>query len=113
MTWKHFSEKEVEGLSLDLVDLLDKAREIAGIPFVITSGFRVDKENQAVGGVDHSAHANGTAVDLACSISPDRFKMLKSLLQVGFNRIGVYDRHIHADVDLTKDQNVIWWGISH
>ena len=113
MAWKWFSEKEVEGLNYDLVAMLDKARDIAGVPFIITSGFRSETVNDLVGGVDHSAHESGLAVDLACNNSSSRYKMLLALIQAGFNRIGIYDRHFHVDIDDTKESNVIWWGVSH
>jgi len=35
-----------------------------------------------------------------------------ALLQAGFRRIGIYDKHIHADIDKTLPQDVMWWGVS-
>jgi len=88
--------------------LLDKTRELAGIPFIITSGFRTIEHNQKVGGVDSSSHTKGYAVDIRCRNSSDRFKIINSALEVGFDRIGISGLFIHLDNDISKPKNVIW-----
>lgn len=113
MTWKHFTDDEVKGLATELVSKLDTAREVAGVPFSITSGLRSCDANTAAMGVEGSAHLSGKAVDMACADGSDRFKMTTALLQAGFVRLGLYDKHVHVDIDETKPQNVIWVGISH
>lgn len=102
-----FSDDEIIGLDPALVARLDHARGLAKVPFIITEGF-------ASGGshVANTAHARGLAVDLRCASSRTRMKMLAALLQAGFRRIGVYDAHIHADVDETLPQDVVWVGLS-
>lgn len=106
-TYKYFSAKEIVGLKPELVKKLDDARGIAGIPFKITSGFRSVQKNIDVGGKLNSAHLTGEAVDLACSTSSNRWKMLNALLKVGFNRLEVAKAHIHADISKTLPQNII------
>jgi hypothetical protein len=106
--YKYFKEDEIVGLKPELVKMLDEARDIAGIPFVITSGLRTSEKNESVGGVDNSSHTKGLGVDLRCNNSANRYTMVRSLMAVGFNRIGVYKAHIHADCDKTLPQNVIW-----
>jgi uncharacterized protein YcbK (DUF882 family) len=111
MTWKHFTEEEVKSLNPDLVELLDRARGIALTPFIITSGLRtVEENNMLTKSVQDSAHLSGLAVDLKCSTSMTRFKILKGLYAVGFCRIGIYSSHIHVDIDDTKPQGVVWFG---
>ena len=112
--WKYFTLTESTGgghtvaeLKTHLVDLLDQARGIAEIPFVITSGFRTVAENNAVGGVPDSAHLTGEAADIACSDSQSRLKVVSALLQVGFTRIEVCPLHVHADISVTLPQNVM------
>jgi len=95
-------------ISLNLVKMLNKAREIAGIPFVITSGCRCEKHNKEVGGKANSEHLKGFAVDIACSNSRSRFLIEKALFIVGFDRIGEDDNFIHVGIDKTKDKNVKW-----
>jgi len=111
--WAYFEESEVSDLDVELVAKLDMARSKAGVPFVITSGRRTPEQNERVLGVDASAHITGKAVDLRCHDSSVRYKMVKALLDAGFNRVGIYDKHLHVDIDDSKDQNVIWIGVSH
>lgn len=112
-TWAHFKQEEVEGLDTELVAKLDWARGRAGVPFVITSGFRQADSNQQAGGVKDSAHLRGLAVDLSIADSAARFKIVSSLLLAGFKRVGVYDKHCHVDIDPTLPQSVMWIGESH
>lgn len=90
------------------LDKLDKAREIAGIPFKVNSGYRCEAHNKAVGGKSEGAHTSGYAIDIEASVSPSRYLILKSLLEAGFNRIGIANGFIHADDDPSKPPKVIW-----
>ena len=95
-----------------LLEMLDEAREEAGVPFIITSGVRKPKKNQKAGGADDSAHMRGLAVDISIPNSHARYKILRGLILVGFHRLGIYDLHIHADCDESLDPEVAWHGIS-
>jgi zinc D-Ala-D-Ala carboxypeptidase len=107
--WKYFAPDEVQGLDTELCAMLDRARGLAGIPFIITSGLRTVAENEALSeSVKDSAHLSGHAVDLACADSVLRYAMLRGLLLAGFHRIGIYSAHVHADNDLSLPPNVIW-----
>jgi uncharacterized protein YcbK (DUF882 family) len=90
------------------VQMLDNARTIAGIPFVINSGYRTAAHNAKVGGVDSSSHTKGWAADIACNDGAKRWTIINALLKSGINRIGVSSSFIHADCDPTKPSNVIW-----
>lgn len=114
--WKYFklnektgSEGTIADLNPKLVDLLDKAREIAKIPFIITSGYRSKETNERVGGIEGSAHTKGLAVDIKAKNSNEHFIITKALMEVGFTRISrCYSGHIHTDIDTTKAQNVLF-----
>lgn len=106
--YKYFKESEVVGLKPEFVAMLDKARGIAGVPFIITSGLRSPEKNKEVGGKANSAHLTGEAVDIACTDSAKRFKIVTALLNVGFKRIEVTNKHIHVDVSKTLPQNVFF-----
>ena len=99
-----------ENMDLDFVRMIDEAREIAGVPFKITSGYRTPKHNTAVGGVLNSSHMNipCNACDISISDSSTRYKVISSLLKVGINRIGIGKNFIHCDTDITKSPNIIW-----
>ena len=94
---RHFSPVEfrykcgcgagMEKMDADLLQMLDEARDLAGIPFPLSSAYRCPKHNKAVGGVPTSAHTRGYAVDIRCVDSHSRFVILQALLEAGFRRI--------------------------
>ena len=95
-------------MNKDFLLKLDFARELAGIPFRINSGFRTKERNTLVGGRVGSSHLSGLAADIAYKGSRERYLLLHSLLKVGLNRIGIGKTFIHVDCDFKKDNNVIW-----
>lgn len=110
--YKYFKPEEIVGLDPRLVEMLDKAREIAGVPFVITSGLRSAEHNAEVGGVKNSSHLLGLAVDLKVRDTNSGGKMLLALAAVGFKRFGFYgDNHIHVDIDPNKETPSYWTKI--
>lgn len=109
----YFKPEEVEGLMPELVDKLNTARRVAEVPFIITSGKRSPSENERAMGIEGSSHVSGLAVDLRVEDGASRFAIVKGLLAAGFVRIGAYDKHVHADLDATKPQSVLWVGVSH
>jgi len=110
--YEEFDSPDIQGsgqlMDPELLDMIDKAREIYGKPIRVNSGYRTENHNRKVGGVDSSSHLKGLAIDVACVRSNDRFEMLTALIEVGFNRIGVASTFIHVDIDKGKSQNVIW-----
>jgi zinc D-Ala-D-Ala carboxypeptidase len=90
--------------------LLDKAREIAGISFKITSGYRSYEHNKKVGGRLGSSHCKGLAADIAATNSQERGLIMKGLYKAGFTRIGLdFERNfIHVDLDDSKALDVLW-----
>lgn len=92
----------------ELLELLDKARSISKIPYVINSGHRCQAHNYSEGGIKNSSHILGWAADIQCLNATARFKIINALLMVGFERLGIYKGFIHADIDPTKPKEVIW-----
>ena len=87
---------------------LDEAREKAGIPFRVNSGYRTAEHNLKVGGRHGSAHKLGLAADIGYNGSRERYLIMNALMSVGINRIGLGTNFIHADIDAKRDGNVIW-----
>ena len=100
-------------MSEKILDTLDLAREKFDKPIKITSGFRTEAYNQDLKARGYkasskSSHLKGLAVDIHCNNSKDRFELVDILLDVGFNRIGIANTFIHADIDEDKPSHVIW-----
>ena len=122
MIFKYFTYREFdckggigkgESMNDNFICMLDDAREIAGIPFKIASGFRTPEYNKKL--IDYgfkasatSSHLKGLAVDIEAKTSLERFKILTALLKVGINRIGLGEEFIHADYDTNKASKLIW-----
>ena len=100
--------KSFEDMDFDFLLLLDKARNRADTRFNVNSSIRCEQHNEAVGGRSGSAHVMGLAVDIHCTSSRARFKILEAATKVGFHRIGVGRTFIHLDQDETKDSEVVW-----
>lgn len=97
-----------ENMKASTLKMLDKLRFKVGFPITITSGYRTEEANEKAGGVNGSSHTKGFAIDCRCWNSRDRFKLVITAAEVGFNRIGVSKRFIHLDNDPDKDQEVLW-----
>tara|TARA_R110000796_G_C14237738_1_gene396851 strand:- start:112 stop:423 length:312 start_codon:yes stop_codon:yes gene_type:complete len=97
------------GINMDkqFLTKLESAREIAGIPFKITSGYRTADHNTKVGGVPNSSHLIGVAADIAVQSGNERYIILNALIKAGFKRIGVAKGFIHCDTDESKS-NSVW-----
>ena len=122
MKFKYFTYKEFdckggqgkgENMSDDFICLLDDARELAGIPFKITSGYRTEEYNKRL--MDYgfqasitSSHLKGLAADIEVKSSEDRFRIIGALVSVGIYRIGIGKDFIHCDIDENKKPNLIW-----
>lgn len=117
MNWKYrnfdpkeFESPDIEGSGYNMqagfMEMLQHARKIANIPFVITSGYRSEAHNKAVGGVANSSHLKGLAADIRVRNGIERLTILSALLQAGFRRIGIGESFIHVDLDSDKPASV-------
>ena len=103
---KYFKEIE-QNMNEDFLSKLDEAREFAGIPFSINSAYRSPEHPLSIKNPS-SSHIKGLAVDIKATDSITRFKIIESLISVGFTRLGIADTFIHVDMDYDKSQEVIW-----
>ena len=106
-------------ISKKLMDMLQKARTIAGIPFVINSACRCLANNTKEGGSlasDHLASKTKECFGVDIAVNGDRsaFIIERALIKAGFDRIGHYlDKSIiHAGIGKesggTNDSRVRW-----
>ncbi len=89
-----------DGMSTELLLKLDWARHKSKLPFLLTSTYRAN---------DVRSHGKGLAADISCKNSAHRLIIIKSLLSVGFERIGIYPEHLHVDVSVDSPA-VLWYG---
>lgn len=95
-------------ISTDLIASLERLEKFLGHELKYTSGFRCEGCNRKVGGVEHSAHTRGTAVDVSCLIGSERMLLVTAVLSLGYRRVGIGKTFVHLDVDLTLPQHVLW-----
>lgn len=96
-----------KNMDINFLYKLEHARELAGVPFNITSGYRTKDHNAKVGGVPNSSHLIGVAADIAVSGGNQRYIILNALIKAGFKRLGIAKTFIHCDTDDTKP-NSVW-----
>jgi len=84
------NSEQTDNLRKLAVRLLQPLRDIFGLPMVVSSGFRSEATNKAVGGVKNSQHMKGQAADI--SVKEPR-KLLAILLESGldFDQAILYD----------------------
>ncbi|MFP4475031.1 MAG: D-Ala-D-Ala carboxypeptidase family metallohydrolase [Desulfatibacillaceae bacterium] len=99
---------QTSGMALEFMERLFRARQEAGIPFVVTSGRRCPGHNAAVGGAPGSAHLTGHAADIACRTSAARHAILRALFLAGFPRIGIGAGFIHAQCRPGDEPGLAW-----
>jgi zinc D-Ala-D-Ala carboxypeptidase len=87
---------------------VDDARDLAGVPFVLTSAARCLQHNRNIGSKDTSTHVSGLAVDIAYKDELHLTRIVHALSRCGFTRIGVNakKKFIHADKDPIKPDAV-------
>ena len=94
-------------MNLEFMLKLDKAREIAGVPFFITSGYRTQAYNDTLSNsVKDSAHTRGYAADISAPVNKET--IIRALIAAGFNRIGEGSTFVHVDNDPAKSPYAYW-----
>ncbi len=89
-------------MNMDFVEVLDKVRDLAEIPFKVNSGYRSARHNKKVKGSPNSSHLRGLAADIHCVDSDSRLRIVYAAIQVGITRIGIGKTFIHLDTDPNK-----------
>lgn len=98
----------ISDVSPELLERLDHAREIAGIPFVVNSAYRSPEWEKSKGRSGNGAHTRGLAVDIRCNSSLDRWRIVFGAIAAGFPRIGVAKGFVHLDIDTSLPCPVLW-----
>lgn len=110
MLSEHFNENEfrchhcgalpADGMSEDLLELLENIRHAAGdVPVAIMSGYRCPEHNKAVGGAKSSQHMLGTAADIKIEgKTPKKVAEIAARFLAHSGGIGIYPTFTHVDV---------------
>ncbi len=115
--YRYFSQADFDGcqpsckmedMDRHFMEQLDQARHFAGIPFVLNSAYRTVEHEKEKGRDGSSSHTKGIAVDIRCHTSRNRFLIVRALIEAGFDRIGIANTFIHADLDAMKMGQLIW-----
>ena len=100
--WKYFSEDELRcqgtgqiNMNETFMERLIELREKLNKPMVISSGYRSEAHNIAIGGSKNSAHLKGCAVDVVCS-GHLAYEIVKLAMELQFSGIGVKQNGVHA-----------------
>jgi hypothetical protein len=95
-----------------LVGFLQRIRDHFNQPVIITSPYRCEKHNKAVGGESGSRHTKGQAADFYIPhVEPA--EIAKYAESIGVNGIGLYeagdcgDNFVHID---TRENKSFWYG---
>lgn len=109
--YDHFSQDDfnrcsprcqITDMNVDFMNLLEKARKIANIPFVLNSAYRSVEHEKRMYRSGYSSHCKGLAVDIRAQTGDEKYIIVNALLQVGFPRIGIHKSFIHVDLDKSK-----------
>lgn len=96
----------ITDMNEEFMKVLDDARELAGVPFKLTSAYRTKEYELSKGRTGTSSHCKGVAVDIYCTDSRKRYLIVQSLIAVGFMRIGIAKNFIHVDADEDKRASI-------
>ena len=98
----------INDMNQTTLNKLDAVASFLGRKPVLTSAFRSPAHDIAEGRSGTGAHTAGRAIDIACTTSKDRMKVVEAGLKAGFRRIGIESSFVHLDDSPTRAQNVIW-----
>ena len=98
----------MDDIRMELVEMLQEARDFLGEPININSGVRCPVHNLAVGGKSDSSHLLGWAADPVLPRESDRYRYFQAFHKEGFRRFGFKKGIIHVDCDPDKPSPRIW-----
>lgn len=107
------TEEEKENLIRLTKEILQPIRTKYGKPITITSGFRCEKLNKAVGGVSTSQHRKGEAVDIIGENNKELWDVIVSMVKSGEITVGQLINEkklswIHISLPTKKHKNKIF-----
>lgn len=108
--WPNFEPREIASkgngsilIDFRAMDTLQRARTLAGKPFIIHSAYRDDLYNAMVGGAPRSYHVEGKAFDVGLD-GFQKDELVSILREAGFTGFGLhYKTFVHADTGRKRE----------
>jgi len=106
--------RKLDRISPVLASRLDYMRLLYGAPIKVTGSWRATGEDGRISEHQENIDGEWEGVDIACRSSRERFGLLRAAFQANFERIGIYDKHLHLGVATARrfPQEVSWLGKS-
>lgn len=104
--WKHFAASEFRHavpscdpiqMSSSFMDDIEDIRERSGVPMHINSAFRSQAYEVSKGRSGNSYHCVGCALDVACTNSVSRYKLIEAAMHFGKLSMVIHPTYIHFD----------------
>ena len=90
---------DIVPIDMELVNVLQEARDHFAAPITINSAYRSRAHNKAVGGVDGSQHMRGTAADIQIKgVAPEKVYAYFDEKYPNTYGVGKYPTFTHIDV---------------
>lgn len=97
---------EISQMDVHFLELLDAARDFAGVPFHLLSCYRSPEYDRKKGRSGKGYHTLGRAADIKCTDGVTRRKIIRACMDCGLT-VGVYQSFLHLD---NRDNPVIFYG---
>ena len=81
--WNGANREQEQNLQALMSVILEPLRQRYGKPITVSSGFRNEAVNKAVGGVKNSQHMKGEAADIDTGSKAENRKLMKMIVELG------------------------------
>ena len=104
----HEASKVFFNLAVLVDNVLNPIRERFAVPMIITSGYRCQRVNELVGGVDNSQHMKGEAVDF-CFAGFSKKEMAAAFFEIAeefdFDQLIYYKKKGIIHISYSRENN--------
>lgn len=76
---------------------IERIRDRSGVPFYINSAYRTVEYERSKGRSGNSYHCFGKALDIRCTDSSDRYRIIEAVMHYGILSVMIYPTFLHID----------------
>ena len=95
------------------LQMLDDAKDLSELKFDIVKAVVCYGCRNKINEMENSAHLIGRAVVIKCKHSYKRYRIVASLLEAGFTRIGIHRKYIYVDNDDMRSDSIFQYDMIH